>query len=114
MHEHRAFVKEEYGAVAFVASYFNENNSIARNKDMDFLEKHYHKLIEELYLKFESYDEITTETVQFAYKAYHILNGLGQLSMEMENKYKSLFVAKASFKYSKGRKTWNIMEYSFS
>lgn len=82
-----------------VQSYFLHNDCISQNKDYNFSEKHIKDTVKEMFGKFESIQDLFSSSFVFVHKAYHILNGLGQLSEDMESKFKSII------QKTKGKKT---------
>nr|XP_027197880.1 kinesin-like protein KIF18A [Dermatophagoides pteronyssinus] len=73
-----------------VRSYFIENHCIVKKKDMDMFQEHSKKMFEEFYSKYNAFHELTEDTFNYIYKSYHILNGLGKLSEEMDEKFQSI------------------------
>lgn len=73
-----------------VRSYFVENNSLTQSKDVDQLQKHIVDVAKKVIEKNNSNQEFSVDLIAFANKAYHVLNGLGHLSEDMEAKFKSM------------------------
>ncbi|KPM07603.1 kinesin-like protein KIF18A-like protein [Sarcoptes scabiei] len=73
-----------------VRCFFKENKYETQSSNIVIAEKHYKKIIEEFLSRYECYEDLNSDVMSVLYKFYHMLNGLGHLSEEMNDRMKSI------------------------
>lgn len=81
---------EKFREDIVIRAYFDKNNCQLQAREVTLAEGHINSVLENLFLREESNEEVLTETFNLAHRSCCVLKAQGLLSTEMDNKLKDL------------------------
>lgn len=81
---------EKFNGDIVIQAYFDKNISELQAKELSLYEDHTKSVLENVFTREESYEEIHADTYNLAHRSCCVLKAQGLLSAEMDNKWKDI------------------------